>query len=74
MTIRSKAQALQGYLAYEKPPHPEDPTVGLCLGPYGGPRGDDDFLSEIVHLAFSRRGSSMDYVGGVDSYTAFALC
>ena len=27
----------------------------------------------MLHLAFSRRGYSMDYVGGVDSYTAFAL-
>jgi len=26
---------LQGYLAHKK----QDPTVGLCLGPYGSPRG-----------------------------------
>jgi hypothetical protein len=23
---------------------PQDPTVGLCLGPYGGPRGADVLL------------------------------
>ena len=23
---------------------PEDPTVGLCLGAYGGPRGGGGFL------------------------------
>jgi hypothetical protein len=23
---------------------PQDPTVGLCLGPYGGPRGECCFL------------------------------
>ena len=28
----------QGYLAHKKAP-PSDPTVALCLGPYGGPRG-----------------------------------
>ena len=26
------------------PPPPEDPTVGLCLGPYGGPKGGGGFL------------------------------
>ena len=23
-----------------RPPTPQDPTVGLCLGPYGGPDGE----------------------------------
>ena len=23
----------------KKPNHPQDPTAGLCLGPYSGPRG-----------------------------------
>ena len=36
-------QVLQGYLARKKPHPPrtllQDPTVGLCVGPYGGPRG-----------------------------------
>jgi len=32
---------LQGYLAPKKPPHP---TVGLYLGPYGGPKGGGGFL------------------------------
>jgi len=29
---------VQGYLAHEKQHLPLDPTVGLCLGPYGVPR------------------------------------
>ena len=29
---------LQGYITHGKLPPPKDPTVGLCLGPYGGPR------------------------------------
>ena len=35
---------LQGYLAHIKKNHPSDPTVALCLGPYGGPRGGGSFL------------------------------
>ena len=31
--------SLQGCLAHKKTPTPLDPTVGRCLGPYGGPRG-----------------------------------
>ena len=31
--------SIQGYLAQKKTPPPQGPTVGLCLGPYGGPRG-----------------------------------
>ena len=30
---------LQGYLTYNKTHPPWDPTVGLCLGSQGGPRG-----------------------------------
>jgi len=30
--------SLQGYLAHKKLRPPQDPTVGLCLGRYGGPR------------------------------------
>ena len=29
---------LQDYLAQKKMHHPYDPAVGICLGPYGGPR------------------------------------
>ena len=33
-------RSLQGYLAHEKmPPPPSDPTVALCVGPYGVPGG-----------------------------------
>ena len=28
-------------------PHPKDPTVGLRLGPYGGPRGGLFLMSEV---------------------------
>ena len=28
---------LQAYLAHKRQPLPWDPTVGLCVGPYGGP-------------------------------------
>ena len=31
--------SLQGYLAYKKTRPSQDPTVGLYLGSYGGPRG-----------------------------------
>ena len=34
-----EALPAQGYLAHNPPPTSEDPTVGLCLGPYGGPGG-----------------------------------
>ena len=32
-------EGLQGYLAHKKQAPPQDPTVGLCLGPFDGPRG-----------------------------------
>ena len=35
---------VQGYLAHEKRRPPKDPSVGLCLGPYGGPREEGSFL------------------------------
>jgi hypothetical protein len=31
-------EGIQGYLAHKKTPPPQDPTVGRCLGSYGGPR------------------------------------
>ena len=41
MSSRRKAASvgvvLQAYLAHKRQPLPWDPTVGLCLGPYGGP-------------------------------------
>ena len=30
---------LQGYLAHQNPPPPQDPAVALCPGSYGDPRG-----------------------------------
>ena len=35
---------VQGYLAHKKYPPPRTLTVGLCLGPYGGPTGRGCFL------------------------------
>ena len=43
-------EKLQGYLAHKKQPPPEDPTAGLCLGPYGGPIGGGQFLVSEVPL------------------------
>ena len=37
-------RVLQGYIAHTNLPSPTTLTVGLCLGPYGGPRGGGDFL------------------------------
>ena len=31
--------SLQGYLTHKNPPPPKDPTIVLCLGTCGGPRG-----------------------------------
>jgi hypothetical protein len=36
-TVERLLTPLQGYLAHKTAP-PLDPTAGLCLGPYGGPR------------------------------------
>ena len=36
---RVLSHRLQGYLAYKNPPPPEDPSVALCLGNFGDPRG-----------------------------------
>ena len=36
-----KSFSVQGYLAHTTPPH-QDPTVGLCPGPYGG-------LNRVTH-------------------------
>ena len=36
---RSKRQSLQGYLGHKKQCPPQDPAIGKCLGPYGGPEG-----------------------------------
>ena len=34
---------LHGYLALKKHPQKENPTVGICLGPHGGPKGSAVF-------------------------------
>jgi len=36
---RHGGDALEGHCSQKKTPPPKDPTVGLCLGSYGGPRG-----------------------------------
>ena len=40
-------RALQGYLAHKNPPPPQDPTVGLYLGPYDGPWGGGVLMGEV---------------------------
>ena len=35
----NEPRTLQGYLAYKKNATRNDPSVGPCLGSYGGPRG-----------------------------------
>ena len=37
---------LQGYLAHEKLPLPQEPKVALCLGTYDDPRGAPFFIGE----------------------------
>ena len=37
--LMNEVCSLQGYLAHKTPPPPKDPTVGPCLGSYGGSRG-----------------------------------
>jgi len=44
------AVKIQGYLAHTKQRPPSTPTVGLCLGPYGGPAGGLLFLMSEVPL------------------------
>ena len=39
MTGPSCNSRLQGFLAHEKTPLSRDPTVSICVGPYGGPMG-----------------------------------
>ena len=39
-----------GYLAHKKQPPPKDPTKGLSVGPYGGPRRGRLFLVSEVPL------------------------
>ena len=41
---------VQGYLAHKNNLPPYDPTVALCLGLYGGPRGGGRFLMREVPL------------------------
>ena len=50
--------AIQGYL---ETAHPEDPTVGPCLGSYGGARGWWQFLMSEVPLS---RSDSLRGEGG----------
>ena len=37
-SLKRDVKALQGYLAHKKHPHPTT-LLGLCLEPFGGPRG-----------------------------------
>jgi hypothetical protein len=44
-------RVLQGYLAHEGSPPRQDPTVALCLGTYGDPRGVDVFDEQRTSVA-----------------------
>ena len=46
-SVNPSEAGLQGYLAHEPLPPPQDPTVALCLGIYGDPRVVDIFMSEV---------------------------
>ena len=50
LTAHLQERAAQGYLAHKNPHPPLDPTVGLYLGSYGGPRGGALFLMNEVAL------------------------
>ena len=47
---RIRQARLQGYLAHKEMHPPQDPTVGICLRPYGGPRGEGQFFMSEVPL------------------------
>ena len=46
---------IQGYLAHKKNATPKDPTVGICVGPYGVPRGGGAVSFERGTPVFLRR-------------------
>ena len=63
---------LQGYLAHNPPSPPKNPTIGLYLGSYGGPRGGGLFLmgevplylfASSLYLRFRTVVSSLDFRG-----------
>ena len=54
LALRISLGQLHGYLAHKKTP-PPDPTVGLCLETYGGPRGGVRFLMSEVPLYSTSR-------------------
>ena len=47
--LKFRVEGLQGYLAHEKQ-LPKDPTAGLGLDPYSGPRRGGFFLISEVPL------------------------
>ena len=52
----------QGYLVHKNPPPPQDPTVGLCLGPCGGPREAGFSDERGTPVEGSGRGASRPWV------------
>ena len=51
----SLSQLLQGYLAQKKAPPPQDPTVGICVGPYGGPKGGAFVYERVTPVSRQRQ-------------------
>ena len=52
---------VQGYLAHKKLPPPYDPTVGLYLGPCGGPGGG----GAVSHKRGTRVDISLDKISAL---------
>ena len=46
---------VQGYLAHKNPPPPQNPTVALYLGTYGGPRGVGVSYERGTHVRLDRQ-------------------
>ena len=57
MEREGRVRFVQGYLAYETDT-PQDPTVGPCLGSYGGPRGGGRFSYERGTPVHGKRRAS----------------
>jgi len=56
--LPAKMRRVQEYFAHKKLPPPQDPTVGLCPGPYGVPRMRHFIVSEVpLYLRRSSDGA-----------------
>ena len=58
-----RGQGLQGYVAHKKNIPTQDPTVGLCLGSYGGPRGVSFFYRRSTLAGFGVKSCKDPWIG-----------